>query len=51
MLLTIMKQMMNPNSKDKPELVEYDSVYQLKNLVKQYYIRKGQITEDFVNQV
>jgi len=46
-----MKQMMNPNSKDKPELVEYDSVYQLKNLVKQYYIRKGQITEGLLKKL
>jgi hypothetical protein len=33
--------MMNPNSEEKPELMEYDSVYQLKNIVKRYYVRKG----------
>ena len=27
MLVKIMKQMMYPNSKDKPELLEYDCVY------------------------
>ena len=36
---------MHPNSLDKPELLEYDSVYQLKNLVKKYYMKKGQMTE------
>ena len=33
--------MMNPNSVEKPELMEYDSVFQLKNIVKRYYVRKG----------
>jgi choline kinase len=37
--------MLNPNSKDKPELMNYDCVYQLKNLVKSYYIKKGRLTE------
>lgn len=51
MLLTIMKQMMNPDFKDKPELVEYDSVHQLKNIVKRYYMRKGQIAEDLIKKL
>jgi hypothetical protein len=41
MLLMIMSQMMNPNSEDKPELMEYDCVQQLKVIVKNYYKRKG----------
>ncbi len=45
MLVKIMKQMMYPNSVEKPELLEYDCVYQLKNLVKRYYMKKGQMAE------
>lgn len=45
MLITILKQMLNPNTNSKPELLEYDCVNQLKNLVKKFYIRKGQIAE------
>lgn len=37
--------MLHPNSQEKPELLEYDCVYQLKSLVKKYYMKKGQMTE------
>ena len=43
--------MMNPTSTEKPELIEYDSVYQLKNLAKKYYIRKGQMTEALLKKL
>ena len=43
--------MMNPTSAEKPELVEYDSVYQLKNLAKKYYIKKGQMTEALLKKL
>ena len=45
MLIKIMKQMMYPNSIEKPELLEYDCVYHLKNLVKRFYMKKGQMAE------
>lgn len=37
--------MMYPNSVEKPELLEYDCVYHLKNLVKRFYMKKGQMAE------
>jgi hypothetical protein len=43
-----MKQMMNPTKQD---LMEYDCVHQLKNLVKRYYIRKGQLTEGLLKRL
>ncbi len=45
MLIKIMRQMMHPSSNDKPELLEYDCVYHLKNLVKRFYLKKGQMAE------
>jgi len=30
MLISILKNMMNPEGKERPELVEYDAVHQLK---------------------
>ncbi len=45
MLVKIMKQMMYPNSIEKPEILEYDCVYHLKNLVKKFYMKKGQMAE------
>lgn len=45
MLLKLIAQMMNPNSEQKPELMEYDCVYQLKQIAKRYYQKKGQLTE------
>ena len=40
--------MLNPYEKD---MVELDSVYQLKNLIKKYYMRKGQICEDLITKL
>ena len=51
MLIKILKQMMNPNTPEKSELIEYDCVFQLKNLVKHFYIRKGQITEGLLKKL
>lgn len=51
MLLQIMSQMMNPNSEEKPELMEYDCVKQLKGIVKNYYKRKGQLTEKLLKRL
>ena len=42
---------MNPNSHEKPELMEYDSVNQLKNIVKNYHIKKGQLTESLLKKL
>lgn len=49
--MKILRQMMNPSVVEKPELIEYDCVFQLKNLVKRYYIRKGQITEGLLKKL
>ena len=43
--------MMNPNSEEKPELMEYDCVKQLKSIVKNYYKRKGQLTEKLLKRL
>jgi hypothetical protein len=43
--------MMNPNSEEKPELMEYDCVKQLKGIVKNYYKRKGQLTEKLLKRL
>ena len=51
MLLKIMSQMMNPNSEEKPELMEYDCVQQLKGIVKNYYTRKGKLTEKLLKRL
>jgi hypothetical protein len=41
MLIKILQSMMSPNSRDDGTIMQYDSVHQLKNLVKKYYIKKG----------
>lgn len=51
MLVHIIKQMLNPAQENKKELLDYDSVFQLKNLVKKYYIRKGQLTEGLLKKL
>jgi hypothetical protein len=43
--------MMCPNSKDDGTIMQYDSVHQLKNLVKKYYIKKGQMTEKLLKKL
>jgi len=32
-------------------MVELDSVYQLKNLIKKFYIRKNEICDDFIDRL
>lgn len=51
MLIKILQSMMCPNSKDDGTIMQYDSVHQLKNLVKKYYIKKGQMTEKLLKKL
>jgi len=45
MLVGLLEDMLNPYEKD---MVELDCIYQLKNLIKKYYHRKGQICEELI---
>ena len=42
-LVNTIKELINPNN--KIELIELDSIYQLKSLFKNYYLKKGKLGE------
>ncbi|CDW76898.1 UNKNOWN [Stylonychia lemnae] len=47
-LVNLLEEMLNPVQE---EMVELDSVYQLKNLIKKFYVRKNEICDDFIDRL
>ena len=48
-LVKIITEMLNP--KDNKDLIELDSIYQLKTLIRNYYIRKGKMGEELLSKL